>query len=164
MRLNIHKPEKDAPGNVPTLPLAPAPTTAASSGGPRTMEGGGEPALGGSRLSGLTPYPYGSMPSGGSGLRGSLVGCANADAVTLSSVEKARCNERFGREAGSAPALDPISPLKRAAFDKAAADQDANRRYRAAVPTGTTPGKPGFGAGLGPDQPAGLRSFIPPGP
>ena len=64
------------------------------------------------------------MPSGGSGLRGSLVGCANAESVRLSSVERAHCNERFGVEITRAPVLDGINPAKRAAFDKAAAAQD----------------------------------------
>ncbi len=136
MKLNIHKPDKDAPASVPTLPFAPSP---AASGGPTAPAGSNEPPLGGSRLSGLTPYPLGSMPGGGGGLRGTLVGCANAEAVRLSPTERARCNERFGSEAGSAPALDGISPAKRAAFDKAAARQDQNNRYRDSTPTaGTT--------------------------
>jgi hypothetical protein len=90
--------------------------------------------LGGSRLNGLTPYPYGAMPSGGSGLRGTLVGCANAEAVSLSAAERARCNERFGSRAASAPALDSIAPAKRAAFDKAAERQDRSLRYRDSTP------------------------------
>jgi hypothetical protein len=161
--LNIHKPEKDAPANVATLPLAPAPSPAAPAGGPRAATASGEPALGGSRLNGLSPYPYGAMPSGGGGLRGTLIGCANADAVSLSAAERARCNERFGSEAASAPALDGIAPAKRAAFDKAAAQQEADRKYRAAVPTGTSIGAHGFG-GLGPDQPVGLKDQIKGGP
>ena len=104
------------------------------------------------------------MPSGGSGLRGTLVGCANADAVSLSAAERARCNERFGSAAGSAPAFDTISPAKRAAFDKAAAAQEADRRYRSGMPTGTTAGKPGFGSGLGDDQPTALRDRLIPHP
>jgi hypothetical protein len=70
------------------------------------------------------------MPSGGSGLRGTLVGCANADSVNLSAAERARCNERFGTRAASAPLLDPISPAKRAAFDKAEERQDRSLRYK----------------------------------
>jgi hypothetical protein len=79
------------------------------------------------------------MPGGGSGLRGTLVGCANAEAVSLSSAERARCNERFGVSAGSAPALDPMSPLKRAAFDKASASDQAAQRYRGSTPTAAGP-------------------------
>ncbi len=163
IRLNIHKPEKEAPGAVATLPMAPAPSPAAPSGGPRAPPPGGEPELGGSRLSGLTPYPYGSMPSGGHGLRGTLIGCANAEAVNLSAAERAKCNERFGTEAASAPALDPIAPAKRAAFDKAAAQQEADRKYRAAVPPGTTRGLHGFG-GVDADQPVSLKDQITGGP
>jgi len=134
VHLNIHKPEKEAPGGVATLPFAPAPSPAPapSSGAPAAPSG--EPPLGGSRLNGLTPYPYGTMPSGGSGLRGTLVGCANADSVNLSAAERARCNERFGSRAASAPALDSIAPAKRAAFDKAAERQDRSLRYRDTTP------------------------------
>jgi hypothetical protein len=94
------------------------------------------------------------MPSGGSGLRGSLVGCANAGAVGLSREERAHCDERFGMRAGEAPALDPIPADKRRAFGAVAAKQEADRKYREAVPTGTTPAsRPGFPYGLDPPQP-----------
>jgi len=146
IRLNIHKPEKEAPSNVATLPLAPAPSPQAPSGGPPTAATSGEPPLGGSRLQGLTPYPYGAMPSGGSGLRGSLVGCANADAVNLSEVERAKCNGRFGASIGSAPALDGMNPAKRSDFDKAAERQDRDLKYRdSTLPPGTERGPHGFG-------------------
>jgi hypothetical protein len=160
IHLNIHKPEKEAPSSVATLPFAPAAGQASAVGAPATPPAGGEPELGGSRLSGLSPYPYGAMPGGGSGLRGTLVGCANADAVSLTAVERARCTERFGAAAGSAPALDSMSAAKRAAFDDAQAREDARERYRAALPTGTTPGKPGFGSGLGPDTPDSVYSRL----
>ena len=163
MHLNIHRPDKDAPATVPTLPFAPAPPPRAA-GGAAAVPSGGEPSLGGSRLTGLTPYPYGAMPSGGSGLRGTLVGCANAEAVSLSAAERARCNERFGASASSAPALDSISPAKRALFDKAAASQEADRKYRSGMPTGATSGKPGFGFGLGDDQPTAIRDRLFPHP
>jgi hypothetical protein len=159
-RLNIHKPVKDAPATVATAPFAPAAAAAGASGAPSQPPAGGEPNLGGSRLSGLlNPGLFGGMAGGGGGLRGTLVGCANADVVRLSAVERARCNDRLGTEAASAPALDTMTPAKRAAFDKAAANQEADRKYRASVPTGTTPGNHGFG-GLGPDQPDSLRNQI----
>ena len=85
----------------------------------------------------LNGLPYGAMPSGGPGLRGTLVGCANADAVRLTGAERNHCNERFGVEAAKAPALDGISPAKRAAFDRAAGRQEANRRYRDTTSTGS---------------------------
>lgn len=145
--LNLHKPAREVPAGVPTLPLAPSgapggPAQAAAGGG-----GGTPGAPAGSRLNGLSPYPYGGLPSGGPGLRGTLVGCANAEAVRLSSVERARCNERFGEEAGRAPVLDPIDPAKRARFDKTADRQE--RQRNAGMPVGTTAGVEGFG-GLGP--------------
>ena len=155
IKLNIHKPKEDAPANVATLPMAPssAPSTAGASGGAVQAPG--------SRLSGLNPFPAGSMPSGGTGLRGSLVGCANSDTVRLSSVERAHCNERFGVEIRRAPSLDGISPTKRAAYDKAAAAQDrtlhgglldAIVRERFAKPTDY--GGPG---GMKPDEATTLR-------
>jgi hypothetical protein len=153
VHLNIHKPEKEAPGSVPTLPFAPAPAPAAAPSAGAPAAPAGEPPQGGSRLNGLTPYPYGSMPSGGSGLRGTLVGCANADSVNLSAAERARCNERFGARAASAPALDPISPTKRAAFDKAEEKQNRDLEYRdSGLPSGTSRGAHGFG-GMSNDQP-----------
>jgi hypothetical protein len=158
LHLNIHKPEKEAPGNVPTLPFAPSPAPGPSGALPPAAPGG-EPPLGGSRLQGLNPYPAGMMPGGGSGLRGTLVGCANADAVSLSAVERAHCNERFGSHIGSAVALDPIPAAKRAAFDKAAAQDAAERKYREGMPSGTTPGAHGFG-GLGGDQPMSVGTMI----
>jgi hypothetical protein len=145
--LNLHRPTKEVPAGVPTLPLAPngevgGPAQAASGGG-----GGPAGAPAGSRLNGLSPYPYGALPSGGPGLRGTLVGCANADAVRLTGVERARCNERFGDEAARAPVLDGIDPAKRARFDKTAERQERDRN--AGMPVGTIAGAQGFG-GLGP--------------
>jgi hypothetical protein len=101
-------------------------------------------------LNGLSPYPYGALPSGGPGLRGTLVGCANADAVNLTNVERARCSERFGYEAAKAPVLDHIDPAKRSRFDKVA---DKQERERASVmPNGTDKGSSGL-AGLGDTHP-----------
>ena len=156
---NIHKPDKDPPANIATLPFAPSPS--APLNGQNSPQASGEPALGGSRLKGLTPYPVGSMPSGGSGLRGSLVGCANSDAVTLSVVERAKCNERFGGDIAGAPRLDGISPAKRRAFDKAAERQDEDRRYRDSTPRGEPAHPLSSGAG---DTSRGPSSVIPSGP
>jgi hypothetical protein len=136
-RLNIHKSEKEAPAETPTLPMAPSSTPPPAGGGRPAAAGGGggggEPGIGGSRLQGLVPYPPGSMPGGGSGLRGSLVGCANAQAVGLSSVERAHCESRFGVNGASAPHLDGIAPDKRAAFDRAADSGERDRAYRGAT-------------------------------
>lgn len=154
VHLNIHKPEKEAPGNVATLPFAPAPSAPTGARAPPPpATASGEPALGGSRLNGLSPYPYGVMPNGGGGLRGTLIGCANAEAVSLSAAERARCNERFGTEAARAPAIDSMSPTKRAAFDKTAERQDRSLRYLdSGLPPGSTRGAHGFG-GMSDDQP-----------
>jgi hypothetical protein len=140
--LNIHKAAQPVPTGVPTLPLAPAAGAAGAPGAPPS----GSPAAGapgGSRLNGLNPYPYGFMPSGGGGLRGTLIGCANAEAVHLSSVERDKCNERFGVDVAGAPKLDPLSPAKRAAFDKAAASDAAWQKYRDSTAGAAGPGMPG---------------------
>jgi len=147
-KLNLHKTDREIPQGVPTLPLSPPGGPPA--GGPAAGGGGGAPGGGapgaGSRLNGLSPYGYGPLPSGGPGLRGTLVGCANAEAVNLSSVERARCNERFGDEAAKAPTLNGIDPGKRARFDKAAEKQE--RARDSTLPVGTSPGIGGMG-GLG---------------
>ncbi len=96
-----------------------------------------------SKLNGIGLIPYGAMPSGGPGLRGSLVGCANADAVHLSGAERAHCNERFGDSLGHAPVLDGMDPAKRAAFDKQAGRQAADRQYRGTTYNGAAPSEPG---------------------
>jgi hypothetical protein len=101
------------------------------------------------------------MPNGGGGLRGTLVGCANPDAVGLSAAERARCNERFGVDIGGAPKFDGISPAKRRAFDKAADRQDADTRYRDTVPRGEPAHPLSSGAG---DTSRGPSSVIPSGP
>ena len=158
VKLNIHKPKEEAPASVATLPMAPSPTPA---GSPATAGGAQTP---GSRLSGLNPFPAGSLPYGGTGLRGTLVGCANADSVHLSSVERAHCNERFGVEITRAPTLDGINPAKRAAFDRAAEAQDRSLHAGAMDPMGSMEARHGrptdYGGGVvtGPGS-----SFIKPG-
>ncbi len=129
--LNIHIPALAPPAGVPTLPLAGTPgagrpNLAGTAGGARAGGAGGQRGVG------LSPFPYGYLPSGGSGLRGTLVGCANAEAVRLSAAERDRCAERFGVEIGAAPKLDPIAG-SRAGFDKAAAREERERKYRAST-------------------------------
>jgi hypothetical protein len=142
--LNIHKPAKEAPANVPTLPMAPSAGPAGNPGSPASAAAAA--SAGGaaeSRLNGLNPFPYGTMPSGGPGLRGTLVGCANADAVRLSGAERAHCNERFGEDMTHAPVLDPISRTKRADFDKAAKREEAEHKYLNGTATLGAPADPG---------------------
>ena len=129
--LNLHKPAQAAPAGIASLPMAP-PAGGAS-------PPAGAPSPGGGR-NGLSSLPYGAMPSGGSGLRGSLVGCANSEAIHLSAAEKSRCNDRFGENASAAPKLDPISAAKRSELDKQAEKQERDRKYRDATPIGTTQG------------------------
>ena len=130
--LNIHKSEKEAPAGTPTLPMAPSPNQPPAGGRPAASAGtaGGGGGGGGSRLQGLVPYPGGVLPNGGPGLRGSLVGCANAQAVGLSSVERAHCDQRFGAAIGAAPHLDDIPPDRRASFDHEVEKAERDRAYR----------------------------------
>ncbi len=158
--LNIHKAEKEAPAGVATLPMAPSaaaprPSGGGPSGGPQ------EAGMNSSRLKGLSPFPPGSLPSGGPGLRGSLVGCANSQAVGLSSVERAHCAERFGVDVARAPHLDGMSADKRAAFDREIDKADAWRSYRDSIPAnGTDPGPNGMGR-LGSSTPDSVLQTIP---
>lgn len=157
--LNIHKPKDSPAAGVPTLPMAPAAGPAgrpgSSAGAPGSPGSPGSPGAAGapgtgSRLNGLNPFPGGMMPGGGGGLRNTLVGCANADAVRLSGAEKNNCAERFGSRIGSAPSM-VLSPAKRQQYDAAAARQEQDRKYRDSAPVGTsTDGQDaGIGAGLG---------------
>jgi len=158
--LNIHKAEKEAPAGVATLQMAPSPT-APRSGSGGSPPGAQEAGMNSSRLKGLSPFPPGSLPSGGPGLRGSLVGCANSQAVGLSAVEKAHCAERFGVDVARAPHLDGIPPDKRAAFDRAIEKADAWRSYRDSIPAnGTDPGPNGMGR-LGSSTPDSVLQTIP---
>jgi hypothetical protein len=161
--LNIHKPAQNAPSSVPSLPMAPAggqpgrPGSAAAGGAPGAPGSPGfpgAPGAPGSRLNGLNPFPGGAMPGGGGGLRGTLVGCANADAVKLSGAERNNCAERFGTHVGAAPVITGISPAKRQEYDNAAARQERDRKYRDSAPVGTTTNgqDAGMGAGLGPQH------------
>jgi hypothetical protein len=138
---------KEAPAGTPTLAMAPSPSQPPSGGG-GSPASGGEPAIGGSRLQGLVPYPPGMLPNGGGGLRGSLVGCANAQAVGLSSVERAHCEQRFGAAAASAPHLDGIAPARRSEFDQQVERAERDRNYRNST---TSSALTGLG-GVSPDQ------------
>jgi hypothetical protein len=93
------------------------------------------------------------MPGGGGGLRGTLVGCANSDAVHLSGAERNNCAERFGTHLSGAPAMT-LSPAKRQEYDAAAARQEQDRKYRDSAPVGTTSDgqDAGMGAGIGPQH------------
>lgn len=155
-QLHPRKSEHEAPAGVPTLPLTPAPSAQGAPAGGRPAAGGGGGGGGGSRLEGLNPYPGGVFP-GGTGLRGSLVGCANADAVSLSSVERAHCNERFGTSASTAPHLDPIAPARRSAFERETEKRDRDRAYRdSSTSAGMTTGM----GGIAPEQ-SGVTVRIP---
>jgi hypothetical protein len=86
---------------------------------------------------GTAPHPA-PLPEGPKGdlraaLRGSGVGCANETAVGLNRREIEKCHERWGEAARKAPvyANAPIGVGAGQDFARAAARQEANRRYKA---------------------------------
>jgi hypothetical protein len=145
----LHKPKKEAPLDVPTLPLAP-PAASPAAAPPASSSGGAAAgASGGSPTGALTPYPGGAASLGrGGGLRGSLLGCANAEAVGLSPEERARCNERFGEDLAHAPVLDGIDPAKRAAFGAAAARAERDHERDEAIAKSRDTSKPSDPGGI----------------
>ena len=122
------------PGAIFAPPTGPAPTAAAPSGG----------ALGGG--AGL---PGGALPGFGGGLRGSALGCANAEALHFTAAEKARCAEQFGEGARESPQMSAIDASKRQELDHEAASAAAAQKYRDSTPSGTearpVPGQPRLG-------------------
>ncbi|HEY1427217.1 MAG TPA: hypothetical protein VGF50_11140 [Caulobacteraceae bacterium] len=108
---------------------APQQASGAPSGGAPGGPGGGAP--GGRGL------PGGSLPGFGSGLRGSMLGCANAAALHLSRAEQAKCDEALGTGAHESPVMDAIGATKRAEIDRQAAAEQAAQRYRDSTPSGS---------------------------
>jgi hypothetical protein len=104
-----------------------------ASGAPGGGPGGGAPGGG---LPGVG-LPGGVLPGFGSGLRGSVLGCANAAALHLSKAEQAKCDEAFGTGARATPVMDPIGATKRADIDRQAATEAAAQRYRDSTPAGS---------------------------
>jgi hypothetical protein len=88
-------------------------------------------------------------------LRGSEVGCANADAVHLTQAEREHCYEVFGKGAKTATFVGlGLSREKQAEFDAAAAHQEACRRYRENTPNSQSPPiDKNMPPGLGPSLP-----------
>ena len=112
------------PGAVFAPPAGPAPQAAAPTGG----------APGGGAGLGL---PGGAMPGFGSGLRGSALGCANAEALHLSAAERAHCAQAFGEGARESPVMNAIDASKRQALDHEAASAAAAQKYRDSTPSGS---------------------------
>jgi len=106
------------------------PSPAQTPGGSAAGAGGG----GGS--AGTQGLPRGSFGFG-SGLRGSLIGCVNADTVKLTEEERAKCAERFGAGTRVAPVMDPIGASKRSVLDDEAQGASTAAKYRDSAPTGT---------------------------
>jgi hypothetical protein len=115
--LRPHAPRLVAPSSITPLGVAPVPVL-------------GPPAP---RPTGLHPAPLPEGPRGDlrTALRGSSVGCANAEAVGLNRRELEHCDERLGAAARNAPVYAaPMDPAKRRAFDQQAIRQEADRAYR----------------------------------
>jgi hypothetical protein len=112
------------PGAAFAPPAGPAPQAATSSGA-------GAPGGGGNGL------PGGALPGFGSGLRGSALGCANAEALHLSPAERARCAQSFGEGARESPQISPFSASKREELDREQAAAAAAQKYRDSTPSGS---------------------------
>lgn len=97
----------------------------------------GRPAGGGAAGGGAHGFPGGALPGFGNGLRDSLVGCANADAVHLSLAERAHCAETFGEGTRETQQMDPIGAARRAVLNGEAASESAAERYRNSTPAGS---------------------------
>jgi hypothetical protein len=121
-------PSVSIPGAVFAPPTGPAPSAAGPAGG------GGAPAGG---LPGGTGLPGGALPGFGRGLRGGVLGCANAEALHLSAAEKARCAEAFGEGARESPQMSAIDSSKRQELDRESAAAAAAQKYRDSTPSGS---------------------------
>jgi hypothetical protein len=146
-RLVLHRNRSEAEGE-PTVSIPGAvfaPTPPAASGAPA----GGQTTAGGAP--GGAGFPGGALPPGfGNGLRGGLLGCANAEALHLSAAEQARCAEAFGEGTRQSPQMSPIDASKRTVLDSEAASEAATQRYRDSTPAGSeaqpVPGQPRGGS------------------
>ncbi len=124
-KIVLHKPKEAGSSLAPAIaipgasfapPTGPAPGAAPAGGPPG---GGGGPGL-----------PGGALPGFGGGLRGSALGCANAEALHLSAAEKARCAQQFGEGARESPQMSAIDASKRQVLDQEAAGAAAAQKYR----------------------------------
>ena len=155
--LNIHKAAQQAPAGVPPCPWPRRRDRRGKPGAPADGRPRQRRRAGGtSRLNGLSPYPYGAMPSGGPACAAPWSAAPTPRRCALSGAERAHCNERFG-DIAHAPALDGIPGAKRAAFDKAADHEAAGRKYRAHADLRRAPSEPG-GIAHGPASSRGPRS------
>jgi hypothetical protein len=135
-KIILHRPKEQGSALAPSVsipgaafaPPAGAPPAAGLPGG-GGAPGGGAP--GGSGLLG------GALPGFGRGLRGGVLGCANAEALHLSAAEKARCAEAFGEGARESPQMSAIDASKRQELDRESAAATAAQKYRDSTPSGS---------------------------
>jgi hypothetical protein len=152
--IRLHRrPQRFLPPDVPTIPIAP-PAPPAAAPAPRAPVA-------------LHPAPQPEGPKGDArtALRQGPVGCANPLAVGLNRAERELCDEKFGKGAKDAPFYEPglaMSAQKKAILDKAAAEREADYKYKRTSPTPEHPGgylgdigstAHDIAKGLGSDQP-----------
>ena len=137
-QLILHKSQQPAsslapPVSIPGAVFAspPAPGGAAPGGAP----GGAAP--GGAGAQATPGLPGGKLPGFGTGLRGGVLGCINAEAVKLTAAERQHCDAAYGMGTETAPQMDRISASKRATLDQQAAQEAAAAKYRDSMPAGT---------------------------
>ena len=137
--LILHKSQQPAsslapPVSIPGAVFAPPPQPAgaASGGAPGAAAPGGAGAQ-----APAGSLPGGKLPGFGTGLRGGVLGCINAEAVKLTAAERQRCDAAYGMGTSTAPQMDRISASKRATLDQQAAQEAAAAKYRDSMPAGT---------------------------
>jgi hypothetical protein len=135
-RLILHKNQQAASALAPAVAIPGAIEAPSAPTGPGP--GAGAPA-GGQAGGGRAPgFPGGALPGFGSGLRGGVLGCANAEALHLSAAERARCAQAFGEGAKDSPQMSAIDASKRRELDREAASEAAAQKYRDAPPDSVT--------------------------
>ena len=135
-QLVLHKSQQPGspiapPVSIPGAIFAPPPQPG---GQPPGGAAGGPGAPGGPSAAGAGLLPGGRLPGFGTGLRGTALGCMNAEALNLTTAEKQRCAEAYGMGTTSAPQMDHIDASKRAVIDKEAAQEAAADKYRDSTP------------------------------
>ncbi|THD64152.1 hypothetical protein [Phenylobacterium sp.] len=138
--IRLHRrPQPFLPPDIPTLPVAPTPAPAPAPG-PATPKA----------VPAVHPAPQPEGPKGDvrTALRGSYVGCANADAVGLNKAERDACAEKFGKGAKDAEFAGlGLTADKQRLLDAAGAKKEADLRYKQAPMTfGSAPGAANPGA------------------
>ncbi|MCI3180845.1 hypothetical protein C5708_11300 [Caulobacter sp. CCUG 60055] len=148
LRLEVRRP-KPSPATAQAPPLVPRPAKRPPPPDVLTLPATPAPAPPSTAAVASPPHPA-PLPAQAGGLQGALrgsTGCDAQDVVKLSEAERVRCDRYVARTAKGGIPPPPslgIDADKRAAFDRAAARQEAYRRYKEAnIPSGVAGGSDG---------------------